>query len=204
MVKPKNEDLVFYILAWELQPWLMVCWQTCFVWPTVMKKYTSCYQVIWGRVHLKCPASLENLEEQTTLGPCSRDDCGPGLSSSPLPPLPGPWAFWLTRGSTWWKFFFCFSIHSRSWPLKAFRFESLVPILRSDIGGGGRNLLIGPQTGAPPNPGRTTLGANRSKMKTCLCISFREKQVKEKNCLETFILMLSIIMNTRSCLLRTL
>lgn len=44
----------------------MMHWQTCFVWPMLMKKYISCYHVICGRVHAKCPASLENLEHLAT------------------------------------------------------------------------------------------------------------------------------------------
>lgn len=54
------------------------------------------------------------------------------------------------------EIFFC-SIHSLSWPLKAFLFESPVLILRSDIGGGGRNPLLGPQASDPPYPGCATL-----------------------------------------------
>lgn len=38
----------------------------------LMKKYISCYHVICGRVHEKCPASLENLEDLATLGPYSQ------------------------------------------------------------------------------------------------------------------------------------
>lgn len=38
-----------------------------------------------GRVHLKCPASLENLEERAALGPYSQGQLFAGLHSSPLP-----------------------------------------------------------------------------------------------------------------------
>ena len=99
----------------------------------------------------------------------------------------------------------CFSAHSTSCPPKAPKFENPVPTLRGVTVGGGGNPLIGSQTNGPSYPGCTTLWSNRSVMKTCLCISFRKKKkIKKKNCLEPFIMTISIIINIRSCLLRTL
>lgn len=161
MVKPKTEVLVFYILAWKLQLWYMIHWPTCFVWPTLMKKYISCYHVICGRVHLKCPASLENLEDLATLGPYSQGQLLARAEQLP-PPLSRACAFWLTRVSTWWKFFFLL-LHSQSLlALEGIPVESPVLTLRSNLVGGGRNLLIGPQTSGAPYPGCTVL---RTKIK---------------------------------------
>lgn len=129
-----------------------------FFWPTLMKKYISCYRVICGRVHLKCPASLENLEALATLGPYSQGQLLARAEQLPtsLPRDVHSGSLGFPLGGS---FSFCFSIHS---PSKAFQFESTILTLRSDLVGGGRNLLIGPRTSGAPYPGCTIL---RTKIK---------------------------------------
>lgn len=58
------------------------------------KKYISCYRVLFGRVCLKCPASLENVASLATLGPHSQGRLLARAEVQP-PPLSRARAFWL-------------------------------------------------------------------------------------------------------------
>lgn len=133
----------------------MIHWQTCFVWLTLLKKYISCY-VIFERVHLKCPASLENLEDLATLSLYSQEQLLATAEQQPIP-LSRESACCLTRVSTWWKLFFLLLYSQSLLALKAFQFENPGLTLRKDTVGGVRNLLICPQTSGPPYPGYTAV-----------------------------------------------
>lgn len=52
---PKKEEmLVSYILAQKLQLWARPSLQTCFAWPTLLKKlYIRCFHIIFERVDSK-------------------------------------------------------------------------------------------------------------------------------------------------------
>lgn len=109
-----------------------------------------------------------------------------------------------TRASPWWKFFFLL-LHSQyafSRLLKAFEFENPVLTLRRDIVGGGGNLLTGSQTDGPSFWVHHLLNKKISDESLPSHQLGGEKQFKEKNCLEAFIMMASI--SIRSCLLKTL
>lgn len=99
------------------------------------------------------------------LGPYSQGQLLARVEQQPTP-LSRVCAFWLTRVSTWWKYFFLLSIHCPSRPLKAFQFENPVLTLRSDIVGGGRNLLIRPRISSLLYPG---------------CPNPLNKQIKDEN-----------------------
>ena len=145
-MEPEKEVLVCYTLAWNRQLHGPVA--DLFRVAQTSKKYISCYRVLFGRVCLKCPASLETVDSLATLGPYSQGRLLARAEIRP-PPLSRARAFWLARVSTWWRLF-CFSIPSTPRPLKALQFENPLPTLRSDTVGGGNNLLIGPQTHGPP------------------------------------------------------
>lgn len=112
-----------------------------------------------------------------------------------------------TRASPWWKFFFLL-LHSQyafSRLLQAFEFENSVLTLRRDIVGGGGNLLTGSQTDGPSFWVHHLLNKKISdeNLPSHQLGVGGGKQFKEKNYLEAFIMMASII-SIRSCLLKTL